>query len=171
MTTIGDVLMVFGGVAALGFGAWCLVMVMNLLFPAIASRATGLLQHKGGLHLGIGTLVGLPILLVAFIMLVSPMPLVKVLGIFTALGLLAVGGIGFSGMAKLCSQRVKGFGGSVNDYQSLTKGTFLLVGACLFPFFGWFVIAPLCLFACIGTGFSAFRRPLAPPVPMSDGQQ
>ena len=170
MTTIGDVLMVFGGVAAFGFGAWCLVLVLNLLFPGVTDRATSLFERRPGGQLGSGLVLGLPVLLIDFILVSNPVPLLKVAGVVVLLAVLAVGGVGFAGLAKLCSQRVKGFGGSANDYQSLTRGTALLVGACLLPFFGWFVLAPLCLLACVGAGVSTLRRPVSTPVSAGEAQ-
>ena len=168
MTTIGDVLMVFGGVAAFGFGAWCLVLVLNLLFPTVASRASVLFERKAGGQLALGAITGLPLILIGLVMFGNPLPLLKILGLIELMGVLMIAGIGFSGLSRLCGSRVKGFGGSANEYQSLTKGTAVLVGACLFPLFGWFLLAPVCLVACIGCGFTALRRPVAPPIGVTE---
>lgn len=164
MTTIGDVLMVFGGAAALGFGAWCLVVLVNLLLPAASLRASEGFQSRAASQLGVGVLVGLPVILAGLVLLNLPLPILKVLGVTVIAALLGVASLGFAGLARLCGERVSQAGGASNTYQGLTKGTLALVGVCLFPVLGWFVFAPLGLFASIGGGIRALRnKPDAQP--------
>ena len=66
MTTIGDVLMVFGGVAGFAAGAWCLVLALNMLFPVLCKRSADLVERKGASQLLLGVVVGGPVILRAW---------------------------------------------------------------------------------------------------------
>lgn len=158
MTTIGDVLMVFGGAAALGLGAWCLVILVNLLLPAVALRAAEGFQTRAASQLGVGVLVGLPMVLAGLVLLNLPLPVLKLAGVVVIAAMLSLAALGFAGLARLCGERVGREGGAKTSYEGLAKGTFVLVGVCLFPLLGWFLFAPLGLFASIGAGVRALRN-------------
>jgi hypothetical protein len=157
MTTIGDVLMVFGGAVALGFGAWCLVMLVNLLFPQQALKAAEAFANRAPAQIGLGAIVGLPTVLFALVLLNLPLPIAKLAGVVVLVAVVMVASLGFAGLAKLCGERVTSQGGAKHHYEALAKGTLLLVGAGLFPLIGWFVLAPLGLLASIGGGVRALR--------------
>lgn len=168
MTTVGDVLMVFGGVAGFAFGAWCLVLAANLLFPAVARRASDLVEHRASSQFMRGVLVGTPALFVSVALVGNPMPLMKVVGLLGVVAVLVVATVGFAGLARLTGRRVSGSGGSTSDYVGMTRGTALLVGACVIPLIGWFVVAPVCLLFNFGAGLGALLGRSAAQVPSGE---
>lgn len=161
MTTVGDVLMVFGGVAGFAVGAWCLVLALNMLFPVMCKRSADLVERKGASQLLVGVLVGGPVILFSVALVGNPVPVLKLVGLAGFVALLTVSAVGFAGLANLTGSRVERSAGATTTYQGLTKGTALLVGACAIPVLGWFVLAPVCMLLNFGSGLGALRGPAA----------
>ncbi len=162
MTTIGDVLMVFGGVLAAAGSAWAAMVLAALLFPTrMAAAANELEGHASRAALG-GVLVTFLSVAVSLVLIGSPVPLLKVGGLLLLGAYLAVALVGCSGLVRLTAQRVKGTGGPEAAFAGYLRGGALVVGACAFPLIGWIVTAPVVLILGSGAGFRAFLRVKAP---------
>ncbi len=48
--------------------------------------------------------------------------------------------------------------GEMSDLACVVSGCFVAVTACVFPWFGWFLVLPLLLFAEFGAGVRSFLR-------------
>ncbi len=167
MTTIGDVLMVFGAIALISLTLFCSMILFTLLLPARAAKMAHQLDNATGKTIAIGAGIFIPILSVIFILAAIPSPLTKGIALLLAMAFLGCAALGGAGLTRLACDRLR----SASDNQSLgmlpatTRAAALVVGAINIPLFGWFFLAPLLLFASVGSfahGFLNHRVPVTP---------
>lgn len=163
MLVLGDVFAVVASLAGVFLTAYATILGLSLAFP---NQVAAVRSHLDGGFLKpflLGVVLGAPALLAAIILSGSPAPFLKGIGILAFMLILGVALIGMGGLANLLSERIAVFDVQMSRFSSLSRATFLLVGATLFPLVGWLLVAPVCLVIGFGCGIRAFFRP-APDV-------
>ncbi|MBS1707010.1 MAG: hypothetical protein JST40_14185 [Armatimonadetes bacterium] len=162
MVVVGDVFAVVSilvGVFLTGFAA---IFGLGLLFGGKVETASMGIETAPFKRLILGIGVGLPMAAIAIALASVPMPLVKLFGITMLMFVLAIALFGMSGLSWLISKRMRHLDPSTTPQQAFSRATMILVGASLFPLVGWFLIAPMAIFAGFGTGLVAlFKAPEA----------
>lgn len=165
MTTIGDVLMVFGAIALLSFSLLAALVLLTILLPVHSAKMANRIETLPGRTLLAGASITLPALIVIVVMANLPNPATKLLALFSLFVLLACAALGAAGIVRLASDRIKNTANDVTHYGSVTRAAGLVVGAANIPLVGWFVFAPLFIFASVGlfvNGFLTRRNPATP---------
>ncbi len=160
--TLGDVLAVIAAVMIVG-ASWASAILMTALaFPARVSEAQTKLTQFPGICLarGVGVVVVSGGLALALVQAAGPAKLVAAL-ILGALGIVAA--IGSAAVVRLLGARIDALGSPMAPFASLTRASFLYVGAGFFPVIGTFAILPAALFLAVGCGVPVLfrRRPKA----------
>lgn len=165
MTTIGDVLAVIGIVVATVLSLWALVLAVSVLFGERTARACERLEHSPGKVTLLGAVLVLALGIIVAVLLRQPAPPLKLIGWVIYLLMLAVGAVGFSGLAGLVARRLTQLEPSLTPYGALSRGALFCVLAMLTPVLGWFVVGPLIGFASLGAGVEAIlsRSPTMAP--------
>lgn len=151
MTTIGDVLMVFGGAIAISFALWATVMIVSLSFPVLSARMAQGVQRRLGRMVLIGLAVSLPVLLTALVLVNVPNPAAKIVGFAMLMTYLGVTAVGSAGIVRTVAERIRETAPEVSHYGATTRAAMLFVAALNVPFVGWFVLAPVCIAASVGS--------------------
>lgn len=167
MTTIGDVLMVFGAIALFSISLFCCMVMFTLLLPARAAKMAHRLDTSPGKTIAAGAAVFLPVLFAVLALASLPLPLAKITALFLALAFLGCAALGGCGLARLLSDRIRSSSAGVEMpmLQSIARASALIVGVLNIPLLGWLFLAPLFLFASLGSfihGFVTARRSEAP---------
>ena len=160
--TIGDILAVIAAVLLAG-ASWGATLIMTaLLFPAAVHRAEERITTKPGacIGLGIGTVLAVTIVAVTF-HAAGPLRLISG-ALWCTLVLTAA--LGSAAIVRIMSDRIGGIGSEMFAFARLTRAAALYVGAGFVPVAGWFLLTPIALFATIGAGLFALRRPRPLPV-------
>ena len=150
--TIGDVLGFAGAIGGISLSLWVLLIGVALLFEAKASAAQRVLENEAGKAFGIGVAVLLPLGALAIVLLNLPNGLVKMLGFALFIALLAVSLLGGSGMALLMAERTGARDDRISPLTALARGAGMMSLAWIFPFLGWFFVAPVSVIAGLGAG-------------------
>jgi uncharacterized membrane protein len=167
MTTIGDVLMVFGAIALISLTLFCSMVLFTLLLPARAAKMAHQLDSATGKTIAVGAGIFIPVFGLIFILAAMPSPVTKVIALIIAMAFLGCAALGGAGLTRLAADRLR----SASDNQSLgilaatTRAAALVVGALNIPLLGWMFLTPLMLFASIGSfahGFLSRRVPTSP---------
>ncbi|MBS1710015.1 MAG: hypothetical protein JSS65_14985 [Armatimonadetes bacterium] len=162
MTTIGDVLMVFGGLLALAGTTWAAIVLAALLFPGRTASAAQELEDRAGRVWWVGLVATFVALSVAFVLVSLPLPLVKFLGFCLLGGHISLAVVGAAGLTRLLGKQIKGAGGPAENFGAFLRGAGLLVGACSIPLFGWLFLSPVVLVMGTGAGLRSFFPAKAP---------
>lgn len=165
MTTIGDVLAVIGIVAVVVLSTWALVITVSILFSKRTVRAQARIEQTPVKTILLGAAITLILGFIVVALLQQPAPPGKLLGWVIYLLMLVAVAIGLSGLAGLLAQHLVQMEPSLSPYGALSRAAFLCVVAMLLPILGWFVVAPLTLFASLGAGTQAIleRAPAVAP--------
>lgn len=167
MTTIGDVLMVFGAIALISLTLFCSMVLFTLLLPARAAKMAHQLDNATGKTIAVGAGIFIPVFAVIFILAAMPSPVSKITALILTMAFLSCAALGGAGLTRLAADRLR----SASDNQSLgilpatTRAAALVVGALNIPLLGWLFLTPLMLFASIGSfahGFLSRRIPNSP---------
>ena len=157
--TIGDVLGVTFALAGVCLTAWALILCMNLLFPGRVRRTHDIVLRQPWKCIGIGLLLTATLGFVFFALSVNPMPLVKLSGTIGLMSLLGLAAQGAAGVAFIVAARIRTMDASLSEFKAFGSGASIIVLACLVPGLGWFLFAPLTLFASLGAGtLSLFQK-------------
>lgn len=131
-----------------------LLVGLNLLMPSIAIRTQVRLRETPGRSFGLGvvtTAVFLPIILITTQM---PGP-GQALGIAFIIAVMGLGSVGAAGMARLLAERIRPLAKPNSDMMNLLRGAVVYELACLVPFVGWFIFAPLVGMMVLGAALFA----------------
>jgi hypothetical protein len=152
MTTIGDVLMIFGAIALISISLFCGMVLFTLLLPTRAAKMANFLDHSPGQTLGIGSAIVIPTLTLILILASLHNPAIKVLALLVLLVFLGCAALGGAGLTRLVAERIRN--SSQNETLSMlgssTRAAGLIVGAVNIPLLGWMFLAPL--FLCVSIG-------------------
>lgn len=156
--TLGDVLAVVAAVMIVGASWAATILMIALAFPARVSEAQAKLAHFPGICLGRG--VGIVVVSGGLALVLSqaaagPVKLLAAL-ILGTLGIVAA--IGSAAVVRLLGARIDALGSPMTPFGSLTRASFLYVGAGFFPIIGWFAILPAALFLSVGCGAAVLFR-------------
>jgi len=165
MFMLGDSLTLLSIVAAACLSAWSLMVGCAILFGKKAARAKITLEQRPWRAFGYGLACLLTIGLFALVLMGTPNPIAKLLGMSLAFLLLFVAAVGASGMALLVGNRIQPLDPEVAPFKALTRGSALVVAAAVMPAFGWFFMFPVILILGLGLGLDALmHRQVRPPV-------
>lgn len=150
------------------------MMAVALLLPKQSKRASEALNGMpwicGATGLGLAILV-----ILGFVLVGVPAPLVKLIGTALLLGLGALLSIGGAGIALLMGERISELSGARTSFSALVRGSVVYSLAVGFPFLGWLLFAPLSIVFALGAGVVALWPaqatvvpPMAPPTPRGD---
>lgn len=165
MTTLGDVLLIFGGSLAVSFALWAFVVITTLAFPVQSARMARKVESSLWKMVGAGLLISLPVLTVATILAALPNPLTKFIGFVIYMAYLGVVAVGAGGIVRPIAERIRETSPDVSVYGATTRSGMLFVAALNVPLVGWFVLAPLAIAAsagCFAVGFFS-RGPATQP--------
>jgi hypothetical protein len=153
MLILGDILAIVASVIGIGVSAWALTICMGYLFSNHAGSAARSIQKKPWLAVGLGLATLLTIGLLSIILLSVPNPAVKFAGTLSSGFIVLTAFLGNAGMARIMGEKIRAECGCT-DYAAFTKGAGLLVAACMFPVFGWFVLGPILFIMSLGAGIT-----------------
>ena len=156
--TLGDVLAVVAAVMLVGASWAAAILMVALAFPARVSEAQAKLTQFPGICLSRGLVVSGVGGVLAIALSQAPAGPVKLLAalILGALGIVAA--IGSAAVVRLLGARIDALGSPMTPFASLTRASFLYVGAGFFPVIGTFAILPAALFLSVGCGLPALFR-------------
>lgn len=167
---IGDTLMVFATLAALGIVFPGLLLAWLLLLPQLVTRAQERAMRTPwkSFFLGVMTLLfaGVPIALLN----AAAGPL-QFIGIVSAFVLLTLVSIGAAGIAALMGERLRGQGVGVSTPGALVRGAIALEFAMVFPLVGWFIVLPLVAIISLGAAMFALLHSSPKGQPTTDSRQ
>ncbi len=148
-----------------------LLTSVSLMLPGTTNRAANTLENSIWKCIGLGLLMLIP--MVAGIVLIRvPNPVVKLGGVLILLALSGLAVTGGAGLAHQMGKRVGELSGARTSFGSLVRGCLCFALGALFPFVGWYLIAPIALLSCMGAGVLAIRPAAgvqAPPVTAGQG--
>jgi hypothetical protein len=145
-----------------------LLTTVAVLMPAHAARAHRALDEapkRTFLH-GLGMVAAV---VVAFLLLNVPNPLVKLGGFCLLLALTAVAMLGAAGLAQLMGQRIGEMSGARTSFGFLVRGSLAYSLGVFCPYIGWLILGPLSLICILGAGVAAIR-PMRGVVPAGPNQ-
>jgi hypothetical protein len=152
MLILGDVfatLFLFLGTSA---AVVAMMVLAALAMPDKTQQAAYVVQDSLPRTVGLGLLVGAPLLLFSFVLVSLQIPLVTLLGFAVMAVVFLIGAVGAGTMARVMGERLRREAPGTNDMAAMVKGSVALVLATWIPIFGQLVLAPLFLLAAIGGG-------------------
>ncbi len=157
MLILGDVFAVVAILVGIFLTATALILSLALVAPMRASAARRSLARSHGGAITKGLLIGVPLGVLSFAFMVSPNPVVKLVGTAGLMAILLTSMLGSAGLALLMSDRMRELDSTMAPSVAVSRSTFLLVGGSLFPLVGWFFVGPLLIIMGFGAGFDALR--------------
>lgn len=152
--TIGDALAVVGLVFGVCGSLWALVLGASLLFPSRAATAQTALARPWASFLW-GLFAALTLGVLAVVLMATPTPPAKILGMALLGVLLGASAIGGAGLVHAAAGRIRELDPESSAFSALARGAGILVLSGLVPFLGWFGIAPIALLVSLGAGLRA----------------
>src|SRR5579862_3302474 len=136
-----------------------LLTTVAVLMPAHAARAHRALDEapKRTFFHGLGMVAAV---VVAFVLLNIPNPLIKFAGFCLLLVLTAIATLGGAGLAQLMGQRIGEMSGARTSFGFLVRGSLAYSLGVACPYIGWLILGPLSLICILGAGVASLR-----PVP------
>lgn len=168
MTTIGDVLMIFGGIVLASFALWGLMVLSAVIFPKRSLAIAQRIETSIGKSIWTGVGVFVPALMLILIFANLPSPATKVISLLLALIVLLAAAVGAGGLVTWTSQRL-GASSGFSQYGSLTRASMLWVTALNVPFFGWFLVGSIVLILGLGSFTLSLGAKAASPVSEMSG--
>lgn len=153
--TIGDALSVVSTILAICISSWALIVCIGYLFGAKSSAAQiGIEKNpwKTGL---VGALFLAPSGFIATVFAVSPVPIIKLVGLISFFMLIVIAGIGAAALSTIVADRMVKKDPRIQHNHALGRAAALIIAACVMPVIGWFVLAPILLLVCTGAGATA----------------
>ena len=152
--TQGDVFSVVAAIFGIFLTAWASVVAIALLCPGAVDKARLAVAAPGrAIFHGLAILLTLGLL--GVVLLVNPLPLLKLVGWVVTLALLACASVGLSGISQAAGRRIQDLDPMMPAYPAMVRGAAYVVGATILPVLGWFAFGPLLLLASIGAGWKA----------------
>lgn len=172
MTTIGDVLMVFGAIALISFSLFCSMVLFTLLLPARAAKMAHQLDTATARTIAIGAGIFIPVLAVIILLAALPLPVAKITALFIGLAFLGCAALGGTGLTRLLSDRIRSSSseGTMSMLQTTSRAAGLIVGVFNIPLLGWFFLAPLFLFASLGSFAHGFLNSRVKEIPWQSSE-
>ncbi len=119
-----------------------LLVGLNLLMPGVTIRAQVRLRETPGKSFGLGAVLTAVFLLIILVTFQIPGP-GQAFGVGFAVAAMGLGTLGAAGMARLLGERIRPLVKPNSDMMNLLRGAVVYELACLVPFVGWFIFAPL----------------------------
>lgn len=147
---IGDVMTAVFIVVFFGLSLWASCVLGAVAFPERVRRCADAFVGGYWKSLGIGALVGAPMVFVGIALLQHPV--LRIFGILVLGFVVLLALLGSSGLVRAVADYVQAAGGAKTDYEAVAKAGLLVVLFAFLPLFGWFIVMPLVLVASIGAG-------------------
>jgi hypothetical protein len=157
MLVLGDVIATVALVLFTAVAGFATILLASLLFPVRAEAAARRIESRPYLSFVLGLVIGVPVIVIGLVLLNVPSPAVKFIGFVVLLVLLLMGTLGLAGLARILGQRLQGLTGRIGSANGQAAGSLLIMGACLMPLVGQFVVLPLVLLVGLGGIFGAMR--------------
>lgn len=154
MTTIGDVFGVATLIFALLLAVWATMLLASLLFERATNQIADFVEAKLFSSLGVGLLVGIPLIAMIAILANVGAPF---LAILLSVAVLAIAALGSGGVAVALGRKIHSLAPGTTVFSARVKGSALLPLSILLPIFGWFVLWPACFFVSLGASVKAFK--------------
>lgn len=140
-----------------------LLVGLNLLMPGTTIRAQVRLRETPGKSFWLGVVLTAVFLILILITAQIPGP-----GQAFAFGLavigMGLGSLGAAGMARLLGERIRPLSKPNSDMMNILRGAIVYELACLVPFVGWFIFAPLVGITVLGAAVFALIGWMPKPV-------
>jgi hypothetical protein len=150
---MADVYAIFGTLIALGIAYPGLLAAWQMLFPGFMKRIQQRIDGSAWATFGLGTGVGVPVILITIFLISVPSPVFRFLGAFLAVCALALASLGAAGLAGLMGGRLNEIsGGRYSVSGAQVRGAIALGLAGIFPIIGWLLVFPLGTLTCFGAG-------------------
>lgn len=162
MVTIGDTLAVIGILFGVCLSSWAVLMGFASFFPHRADKASASIERAPWKCAIGGLALWLTVGVVGLVLLGLPNPVLKLIGMFWVMAMLAITTVGAAGMSQILGRRFRAIDGQMSEYAGLSRGSMVVVVSTLLPFVGWFAIAPLILAIGLGSGVASLFASKAP---------
>jgi hypothetical protein len=140
-----------------------LLVGLNLLMPGPTIRAQVRLRETPGRSFGLGAVLTAVFLTIILVTVQIPGP-GQAFGFALAIIGMALGSLGAAGMARLLGERIRPLAKPNSDMMNLLRGAIVYELACLVPFVGWFIFAPLVGMMVLGAAVFALIGWMPKPV-------
>ncbi|MBC7527718.1 MAG: hypothetical protein H7308_09215 [Chthonomonadaceae bacterium] len=134
-----------------------LTLATALAFPLHSLRASNALEQTPKKTFFVGVLMTI-LLMISFALFGAPNPLLKIIAWVGTLGIGSWLCIGAGGLARLFGHRIGEMAGAKTSFGELVRGSLVLSVAMAFPYFGWFLFAPVTLISALGAGTLSVLR-------------
>lgn len=169
MLVIGDVFAVVAVLVGVFFTGYATILGLCFTFSRNVGHSSAQLASRGPKAFWMGLLAGLPISLVLVAMAGNPLPIVKVLGIWGILVVLAIAMMGIGGLAQVLAGRIRETDESMTPFAALSRATFIIVASMIFPLVGWLLVTPMLFLVGFGAGLQSFL-PVRAPKPVQPSE-
>jgi hypothetical protein len=145
-----------------------LLVAVALLLPNHAGMAERALDEtpKRCFWRGMALLV---ILILGFIAIGNPLPLIKLVGFLMLMGVAGLITLGCAGMARLMGRRIGEMSGARSSLGCLVRGGLAYSIGVMFPIVGWWLLAPLSAVCAAGAGWISVRPTPRPEMVIPKG--
>jgi hypothetical protein len=140
-----------------------LLVGLNLLMPGVTIRTQVRLRETPGKSFWLGALFTAVLLPIIFATIETPGP-GQAFGIGLLVAVMGVGSLGAAGMARLLGERIRPLAKPNSDMMNMLRGAAVYELACIVPFVGWFIFAPLVGMTVMGAAVFALLGWLPKPV-------
>ncbi|NHZ72022.1 MAG: hypothetical protein GWP17_02925 [Aquificales bacterium] len=140
-----------------------LLIGLNLLMPVVTIRTQVRLRETPGKSFWLGAVLTAVLLLIILVTVQIPGP-GQAFGMSLAIASMGLGTLGAAGMARLLAERIRPLAKPNSDMMNLLRGAVVYELACLVPFVGWFIFAPLVGMTVMGAAVFALVGWMPKPV-------
>jgi cellobiose-specific phosphotransferase system component IIC len=150
--TIGDALTVIATITAICLSSWALILCVAYLFSSKALKSQQEIEQHPARSAAVGALIILTLGSASGVLMRIPLPIAKMIGAMGYFALIIIAAIGAAGLASLLAERMMKRDARISLTNAAGKAAALLIIACVMPFFGWFILAPVITTVCAGAG-------------------
>jgi len=157
MFILGDVFAVVAVLVGLFLTGYALVFALGLLFQNAADEMSAQITDRPfatGLK---GALTGVFSTIFFLVIAQIPLPLTKLMGSLGVMVILMMSMLGWSAIARIMSRRLTDMDPGMGAQVAWSRAVMILMGAALFPFIGWMVVAPALAFVGFGASLSLLK--------------
>lgn len=164
MLVLGDVFAVVAVLVGVFLTTTLTLLTIGVGLREATEEVADRVGTKAGPRMIQGIFIGLPALLVSIMMASSPIGLVKVIGVVALFAWVMLALIGVAGIARFMARKLAADRQETARFSDFAATTAMLTGAFLFPFVGWWILAPFCAVFGFGLMLPQRKTQLAPEV-------
>lgn len=133
-------------------------LLFSALFPPAVQRTQQALRARPIRITLTGVLLGLPAVLVAFVLAANGAGPLKLLGVVGLMALVCTGLFGSTGLVRMVGQGLGNPQMPVSNGKLVLRGGSVVAIAFVLPLIGWFFVLPLVLFTGLGASIHLLRE-------------